>query len=1119
MKITGIIILALTLEASASSFAQNVSITVTNANLKNVFKEVRKQTGYDFIYNNEVLERANPVTVKVVKQDLKVLLADIFRNQPLTYIVEDKAIVVNVKTNGAASFVKDRVITGTVVSEDDGIPLPGVSVKVKGAARGVTTNANGYYSISVPGDGSVLQFAYVGFKTKEIAVSSGSEFNVKLSVENNELNEVVVQAYGTIRRGALTNSVSTIAAKDFEKRPITNVNTALAGAAPGIQTNSGSGQPGTGPAIRIRGFGSITAGMEPLYILDGAPYDGVLNNINPNDIESISVLKDASAAALYGSRGANGVIIITTKKGLKNSDRLEAKVSSGITSRALASYEKVDAFQYYPLMWESMRNQLVASGKTVTEANQLATNGIKTNLVYNPFNVADNDIVRTDGTMNPDAKLLYADDLNWREPMQQTGLRQDYSLGLNGGTEKSTYYVSLNYLDDKGYSKQTAFNRITGRAKIDAQPKKWFKSGVNIAGTISKTDLANEDAGLNENPFYVDLLMGPIYPVYQHDPSTGEFLYDDKGEKMYDDGEFRPIYQGRNILAETSYNKLYNKRNALNGRGYAEVSFLKNFKLTFNAAVDLNNYEYLFYRNRIIGDGKSLNGRTSRTDTKSQYTNFNQLLNYNKKEGKHEFDFLAGHENYRYLYHNLNAQRQNQILDGNVELENYTNPATAGSYVEEYKTEGYFSRVQYSFGDRYFGSASYRRDASSKFYDKVRWGNFWSAGAGWNIHNEEFFRVKWIDHLKLRTAYGDLGSDAIPGYYLWQSFYNIGENNNTEPGITRNRVAGNKELAWEHNTSLDAALEYGLFNSRVNGSFEFFHRKSDALLFSVPLPLSSGMTSQPRNIGSMYNRGWEVELRADAIKKKDFNWNIALNWTKFKNRITKLPSEQIIDGTKNRMVGRSVYDYWLRDFYGVDPQTGRELYTANPALEDAAAFTNDRGDQVTTDANSALYHFAGTAIADYYGSLGNTFSYKSFSLNFLFMFQVGGKAFDSDYQSLMYNGTYGRALHKDALKRWQNEGDVTDVPVRNTGTTMYDSDRWLIDATALSLRSASLTYTLPKTFASRMKISRAQAYLTGENLFIVSKRKGLDPTQSFTGVSSYTYAPTRIVTLGINLSL
>ncbi|UEG52184.1 TonB-dependent receptor [Mucilaginibacter daejeonensis] len=1115
-----VLVMMLVLQANAIAYAQKISISIRNATLKEVFKEIRKQTGQDFIYNNEVLERSRPVTINVHNETLEGTLKKIFAEQPLSYEISGQAIIV--KTMPIIRNAPDRTIEGKVTSSTDNEPVIGATVSVKGRSGAVMTDANGHYAINLPSGNNVLVFKYIGFITREVEVGSGNSLDVKMIPGNQQLEEVVVQAYGTIKRGALTNSVATIGAKEIEKRPITSVTTALAGAAPGIQTTTGSGQPGSGVGVSIRGFGSINAGTDVLYVVDGAPFGGAINNLNPNDIESISVLKDAAATALYGSRAANGVVLITTKSGIKNKDVIEARATGGITSRGLANYEKVDAFQYYPLIWESMRNQYLANGQALAVANQSATDNVKSQLVYNPFNVPDNQIVRTDGTINPSASFLYPDDLSFRKAMQQTGVRQNYSLGLRGGAERSSYYGSVDYLNDKGYSKGSDFNRITGRAKLDLSPKKWLKAGINMSGTISKTLLANEDAGINENPFYVDLLMAPIYPVYKHD-AQGNYVYDATGNKAFDNGELRPVFQGRNIVAETMLNQLYNKRNAIGGRTYLEVTLLPGLKATANLAVDVNNYEYLFYRNPTIGDGVSVNGRTSRTNTKSQTLTINQLLNYNRNYGKHSIDALAGHEYYTYRSVSLTARRDNQVVDGPVELDNYANPAVAESSVDEDKLESFLSRFQYSYDNRYFLTASLRTDASSRFAASSRWGTFWSLGGGWQIHNESFMKpYTWIDLLKLRSSYGEVGSNQI-GFYPYQSFYNIGNNNNSEPGMTQSRtVGGGEDVQWEINQTFDVAVEFGLFKNRINGTVEYFRRGSRKLLFNVPLALSTGRTSQPKNIGSLNNSGFEIQLSGDPIRSKNFVWNVAVNWTKFKNRITKLPEGQdrIISGTKNRQVGHSVYDYWLRDWYGVNPDNGLELYYADPDVTtDASAFTNSNGDRVTSNANAALYRYVGSAIPNFYGSLGNTFTYKNFSLNFLLMYQVGGRAFDSDYQSLMYNGSYGRALHIDALKRWQKPGDITDVPIRNTGTTMYDSDRWLIDASAVSLRTASLTYTLPRAVSSKAGVSRAQCFFTGENLFILSKRKGLDPTQSFTGVSSYTYAPTRILTLGLNITL
>jgi TonB-linked SusC/RagA family outer membrane protein len=1116
MKLIALIIFCLSLQVSAATMAQKVSISGTNVSLKTIFKELRKQTGYYFIYSNEALEIANPVNLMVKDVNLDQLLKTIFRDQPLNYTIEDKTIAVNIKPMVKTAKI-DRTITGIVIGQDDSQPLPGVSVKIKGKNGGVSTNPDGKYAILLSDGDNILVFSYLGYTSKEVVVGSSNILNVQLNVENKQLEEVVVQAYGFVRKSALTNAISTISAKELESRPISNLNTALVGAAPGIQTTTGSGQPGSGPLVRIRGFGSITGGADPLYVVDGSPYEGALNSLNPDDIESISVLKDASASALYGSRAANGVILISTKKGKDSPASLTFKSTQGLNSRGLADYDKVDAFQYFPLLWESMRNSLVSGGSTLAAANTQASNNIAGALTANPFNVPDNEVVLSDGTINPVASLVYPEDLDWKDALRRTGLRSEYNINYRGGSNKSDFFASLNYLKDEGYFVLTDFNRYTGRVNLNSQIKKWLKTGLNLSGSVQKTKVGNEDSGIWENPFYTDLIFAPIYAIHKHNVD-GSYVLDNLGGKVYDEGYTRAIAPGRNVVAETEFNDNFTERNFVSARTYGEISFLKNFKFTTNFSLDLNNYKFSVFDSPIIGDGLTSNGRSNRTNSTTRTININQLLNYNRSFDRHNLDVLAGHETYQRRYDYNFGSAAGQIVSGSTELKNFANILSLTSYQDNYRIESYFGRVQYDFDGRYFFSASYRTDGSSKFSSLTRWGNFWSVGAGWQISKEKFFDVAWVDNLKLRGSYGQVGSDDLGGYYLYQTFYDTGFKNGNEAGIKQSLVLGNEDIKWESNNNMDIALEYGFLKNRISGSVEYFNRYTDNLLFNVPLAISSGLNSQNQNFGSLYNRGVEIQLDGVPIKSKNFRWNVGINWTRLTNEIAKLPFDEYIDGTKKYMVGQSRYDYWLRDYYGVDSDNGSELFVAQNQSA-AGNKTMPDGTIVTTSGSNALYHYAGSAIPDFYGSINNTFTYKNFSLDFRFIYQVGGVAVDGDYQSLMYNGTYGRALHVDALNRWQTLGQVTDVPKRTIGSTMYDSDKWLTDASYLNLRAANLTYTLPKNFIKKLSISNARVYATGENLFMSSKRKGFDPSQAYNGNSTYTYAPTRIISLGLNITL
>ncbi|WP_056848714.1 TonB-dependent receptor [Pedobacter sp. Leaf41] len=1115
MKLAAIIIFCLSLQVSGKTMAQKITLTANNASLKTIFKEIRKQTGYYFIYSNEVIEEANLVNVKAKDQGLDELLKNIFSRQPLNYAIEDKTIIVSVKPV-AKVFGVDRIISGVVSSSDDNTTLPGVSVRVKSKGNGVITNSDGKYTITLPTGETTLVFSYLGYTSKEVIVGANNTLNVQLTIENKQLEEVVVQAYGTVRKSALTNSVSTINSKELENRPISNLATALVGAAPGIQTTTGSGQPGAGPSVRIRGFGTINGGSDPLYVVDGAPYEGALNNLNPDDIENISVLKDASASALYGSRGANGVILITTKKGKDVAPKLTLKTTQGLNSRGLSDYEKVDAFQYYPLLWESMRNSLVSGGATLDAANTQASNNIVGSLISNPFTVADNHVVLTNGTINPAASLIYPEDLNWVNQLRRTGIRSEYNMNYSGASNKSDFFGSLAYLKDEGYSVLTDFNRYSGRVNINTHVKKWIKTGINLSGSVQKTNVGNQESGIWEDPFYTDLIFAPIYAVHKHN-ADGSYLLDALGNQVYDEGYTRPIAPGRNVLAETEYNENYTERNFISGRTFAEISFLKNFKLTTNFSLDLNNYKFNVFDSPIIGDGLTSNGKSNRTSSTTRTININQLLNYNRSFGSHNIDVLAGHEAYQRRYDYNFGSASGQIVSGSTELKNFATILSLTSYQDNYRIESYFGRFQYDYDGKYFVSGSYRTDGSSKFSPVNRWGEFWSVGAGWQINKEKFFNVSWVDNLKLRGSYGQVGSDDLGSYYLYQTFYDTGFKNGNEAGIKQALALGNEDIQWESTNSMDIALEFGFLKNRISGSVEYFNRYTDNLLFNVQLALSSGLNTQNQNFGSLYNRGVEIQLDGTPIKTKSFKWNVGVNWTTFTNKISKLPYDEFIDGTKKYMVGQSRYDYWLRDYYGIDPDTGSELFVAGPAA--TTTKTMPDGTVVTTSGTNALYHYAGSSIPDFYGSINNTFTYKNFALDFRFIYQVGGVSFDGDYQSLMSNGTYGRALHVDALDRWQKPGDVTNVPRRAIGTTTYDSDRWLVDASYLYLRAANFSYTVPKTFSRKLSITNARIFVTGENLFMRSYRKGFDPSQAYNGNSSYTYAPNRIVSLGLNVTL
>lgn len=605
-------------------------------------------------------------------------------------------------------LAQSRDVTGTVTSADDGSSIPGASVVVKGTTVGCITDLDGKFTLKVPSGAGTLVISFVGFTTSEVALTSAKNYNVVLQSQRIAVDEVVVVAYGTAKKSSLTGAINSVNSASLEKRPVTNVLSALSGTAAGVQVNTAYGQPGVDPVIRIRGFGSVNYATDPLIILDGSPFNGVMANINPADIESVNFLKDAASTALYGARGSNGVIMITTKKGKKEKLNISANISQGISSRGLPEYERIDAFQYYPIMWESLRNSLVTSTRPIDQASILASgatsNGIVAQLGYNPFKgVANDQIVGVDGKLTSSANKLLWDDTDWYSPIARLGNRTETSVTANGGSEMVDYYLSAGYTSDHGWIQKTDYNRFTARANINVTPRKWISFGANISASYNTSNSANTSSSTGyANPIYFARTMGPIYPVYLHDRLTGDYILNVQGEQQWDIGGAvtqngvsygaRAQNNGRHAIAEHMLNNRSFERNTIQSRAYTEFSFLKDFKFRLSNSIDIANGYSGTYENTIVGDGAP-SGRSSKTGS-LRYTFTNtQILTYNKGFGKHELNVMAGHESYKNEYKELYGFRQGQVIPDNTELVNFTTTNSLSSYVDNHRTEGYISRA------------------------------------------------------------------------------------------------------------------------------------------------------------------------------------------------------------------------------------------------------------------------------------------------------------------------------------------------------------------------------------------------------------------------------------------
>ena len=1020
------------------------------------------------------------------------------------------------------SFGQTRNITGKVT--DDTGPLPGVSILIKGTTTGTETDFDGNYAINA-NSGDVLVFSFVGMKSQERTVGTANVINVKL-IADNVLEEVIVTAYGTSTKEAFTGSADVIGAKDLALRNVTSPIAAIEGKATGVQFTSASGQPGSSPGIVIRGVGTLNGSADPLYIVDGMQYEGELSTINQDDIESFTILKDAASTSLYGSRAANGVVLITTKSGSKGDIKVSASTQYGLVSRGIPAYDEVTPGQYYESMWEALRNTSAAGGDPA-----FASANIYNQLGYNPFDVPNDQIVGIDGNLNPSANLIYKS-LDWYEVMEQTGVRQNYNVSVAGGGEKHQVYFSASYLDEEGYVVKTNFNRLTTRLNADFEANNWIKIGGSANITVSESEgPTSAGTGSIVNPFGFAKGIGSIYPVYLND-LDGNLVLDAAGNPVFDNGEgypeynigSRPVNQGRHALQELLLNDERTRNNTYGFRFYADFKILEGLNLRLNYGRDINEGLAKEYENNIIGDAQPT-GRYAEERFRREVENFNQVLTFTKSfNDVHNVDITAGHESFDRNYSENNGLAIEQTAEGIYEFDNFATPVRLGGYSSDKRIEGYFLRANYNFDNKYYLSASVRRDGSSVFSTDARWGNFYSVGASWRIDQENFMTdVTFIDRLKLRASFGQVGNDDLLDFYLSQPRYGLTSNAGS-PAIIWQEI-GNAKLQWETVESFDVALEFALFNNFLDGTIEYYKKNSSDLLYDLPIALSNGLNSFPTNIGDMYNSGIEFGLTAHLVKNQDFRWDFTFQASTFKNEITSLP-DPFVNGSKRWAEGRSRYDFYLLHTAGVDPATGDQLFLMFEIDADgnSVPVLDGNGVQETTNdwEDTERAYTGDSTIPDILGSVSNSFSYKGFSLDVLMTYGIGGSFLDNGYADMMHSGTYGRSLHPDILNAWRQPGDITDVPRLQNGTAdlvRTQSTRFLTDASFWTLKNINLGYSFNDTISEKLGVDNLRLSVSGENLYLKSKRTGLDPQYNLAGTpEGNDFNPSRIFTFGLNVA-
>ncbi|WP_241148262.1 SusC/RagA family TonB-linked outer membrane protein [Bacteroides sp. An279] len=1018
-----------------------------------------------------------------------------------------------------ATYAQRITVSGKVTAGGEG--LPGVTVAVKGSTNGTITSMDGDYSLQTEPQ-NTLVFSFIGYETQEVPINGQKTINIEMHESSIAIDEVVIAVpYGTAKKSTFTGSASVIDKKIIAASQVSSVSKALQGTVAGLQSFSTSGQPGEDASIYIRGVGSANATTTPLYVVDGVPYDGALSSISSQDIASVTVLKDAAAASLYGSRAANGVIMITTKQGQNGSaPTIQLSAKYGFSSRAVRDYDQLSTNDYFMLQWEALRNSYMDNGQSAESAAQTASSILATTatggLGINPYGTQYPQPVGTDGKIVAGATPLWDD--SWEDALSQDAHYTDISASISGGSERTKYYFSLGYLNDQGAYICSGFKRYNLRTNITTDLRKWLQVGLNVSATHSVQDYPKQDDTAIGNIVLAARSIPSFYPVYERDLTTGEYLLDENGNRIYDYGNYRKgSYNGYNFAQSMLYDKKEYKRDAASIRGYLQITPLEGLSYKMSLNIDYNSRFAHFYDNPTYGK-EPLTGGVEKENVRTTGLTYNNVINWNHTFNEnHDVRLMAGQEYYEYNTSNFGGSRTGVITDGYYEPDVASTLSSFYGNSDQYKLLSFFGSAEYSYQSKYFVSASVRTDGSSRFHPDHRWGTFWSFGGSWKISREKFLEEAandWLTNLTLRASYGAQGNDNV-GYYAYKALYEIGSSFG-ESTLHASRLE-TPELSWETNLNLNVGLDFGFWSNRLNGTIEFFQRASKDLLFARDLVPSGGFSSIDANIGKLKNYGWEFTINGTPVLTKDWTWKLSVNATTYKNEIVELPTDVMWQSTKKWVKGGSLYDFWLYEWAGVNPENGNPqwYYTdtdgSRKITEDYSSLTSD--DKVKV----------GSSLPKVSGGFQSDLTWRDLSLSMLFSYAIGGKLYNNDYKSMIsVSGGNGSTLSKDMLNRWTPENRYTDIPRLSYDQTSYftsSSSRWLVNRSFLRLKTVTLSYNLPEKWLHYATIKQASIFLQGENLLTFCHQQGLDPEQPINGMVSYRYPAMKTFSFGINVTL
>ena len=977
-------------------------------------------------------------------------------------------------------LAQTRTITGKV-TDDNGRPIVNATVLIKETGAGTSTDVGGNFSIQTDTRSKTLVISYIGMASQEITIGNRTTINTTLKQEGRSMDEVVVVAYGTQVKKKVTGAISRVNGRDLENKPFTSVDQMLQGKVPGLLSTSPTGQPGGIQQIRIRGIGSVTAGAAPLYVIDGVPVNSGdfsrLNNtsnalagLNPNDIESVSVLKDAASASIYGSRAANGVILITTKQGRagKSKIRIDSELGFGNTAYVNDLAKPLNRDEYFALTREGLVNAGVSQATLDATLNTLGYNN----------------------TANE----------NWVDLVTRQGTTQNINASISGGDPKTTFYTSVGFFDQKAVIISSDFERYSGTFNIKHRATEKLSIGLNATGSYIHQNSPSQSSNFRN----------PVADAYWLRPSQN--AYNPDGTVNYSTTTFNQLY---NPLAIAQYDRILLNNVKVLANMNGDYQFYKDLKFTTKFGVDFINIEEERYDNPFFGDSRTVGGRMYNYDTRVANWVWSNLLNY-----RHDFlsskdlslDLTLGYEAQKSKQYQITTRGEGVPATTSIPLPVPSSPSVANGARTDYSFVSAFSIMQWGYKNRYILSGSIRRDGSSRFGSNNKYGTFWSVGGAWNLDQESFIqKINFINALKLRASYGVNGNAEI-GNYTWKGTYIFNANYNQQPGSAPNQVE-NPDLTWEINKPFNVGIDAVVWDGRVTLNADYYIRNTENLILNDPLSRTSGFNSVSANVGSMENKGWEFQVNIMPVRTKDFTWDFTFNIAMNKNKVTSLRNNaDILALPFVRRVGEDFQAIYTRLWAGVDPANGSPLW-----------YTDATKTQTTSTVTTVQRAIIGSASPKGFGSFSTALNYKGFTLDAQFNYQYGNLVYDN-WGFISWSDGFNPQLNKirKQLGRWQKPGDITDIPKYVYGganVSNAESSRWYYKGDFVRLRDLTLSYTVPKSATNVLKLDNIRFYVRGTNLWTKAFDKDItfDPEQPITGVNDLQILIQRTISVGLSL--